>query len=71
MIVEFINGEYFDIDSTYPESEFYKDETISVTSNNSTMFLHKSSQLFGYFIEVHTPKHGLVAIFREIARYHV
>ncbi len=48
MIVEFINGKYFDIDSTYPESEFYKDETVSVTSNNSTMFLLKHSTQLEY-----------------------
>lgn len=71
MIVEFIKGRLFDIDNTYPEidSEFNRDETVAVTNNKSNIFMHKSSQHFGYFVEVHTPKYGMLAIFREKAHH--
>lgn len=68
-MIEFKDGTLDMNDNGFkPKIEMDFEETISVTNNYSNLFMHKSSKLFGYFIEVHTPKYGMVAIFREIVR---
>ena len=64
-MVELKNGKLINIDETEPKIEIGFEETIAYTSNNSNIFLHKSSRAFGYFIEVHKPGFGLIAIFHE------
>ena len=59
-MIEFKDGTFVNIDESEPKIEFDLEETIAFTSNNSNIFIHKTSRILGNFIHVYTPKYKIL-----------
>lgn len=64
-MIAFKNGTFINIETEEPKYEFDFEETIAFTSNNSNIFIHKTSRIFGNFTYVYNTRYRLIAVFRE------